>query len=216
MLCCSLLMSLTTFSQTKLISHKSHSGKSENFHKAMLFHNDLAFSDFGVAPQPIVKYAKLDTLKYISDSVSVMITSHFCDDLNTLRRIRRLKQTTDSLPSTIEQMNTEDQWSAGIDTLYNHPLFSKKESLDSIKKVLKENYYFKNNIDSVQFIGYSSVNKITIKENKKESIPPIYYSKTKPKTPIKVIGLFIISLLALIIGFMYYKIQSKKKILGKI
>jgi len=203
---------IIAFSQTKLIAHKSHSGKSKNFHTAMLFHSNLKSSDFGVGIEPTVEHAKLDTLKYISDSVSVMVTSYFCDDSYTLRR--RLKKKTDTLPSRFEQINTEEKWSAGTDTLYNHPLFSKKNALDSIKKILKENYNFKNNIDSVKFIGYNTINNTIINEKKEESLPPIFNSKRKTNLNLKVIGILIITLLALTIGLIFNKMHHKNKVVG--
>lgn len=123
-----------TFSQTKLISFKSHSGDRANFESALhknLF--DMGYSNFGVAPMRMVKYARLDSLVQLTDSTVVMITSNICKNLNG--------------PDS-------SLWSAGKDTLLHHPLFNLAHSEDSIKSELDEKYNFVNEADSVVFIGF--------------------------------------------------------------
>jgi len=190
------LINLNSFSQTKLIAHKSHSGTSATFHKAMLFDNNLATSDFGLPDDydnedelidlnsikraPI--YIKLDTLKYVSDSVSVMIKSFY--NKNNLTEVIKFNHSIS-------------------DTIYNHPLFTKKNALDSIKVLLKTTYNFKNNIDSVTFKGYNTVNKITIKENKKKGLTPtLSFTKTKTTRNIKAIGLSYLAYVFVVLGIM--------------
>ena len=181
------------YSQTKLIAHKSHSGNTNSFHRAMKYSIfNLEASNFGEAPSPFVNTAQLDTLKYVSDSVAVMITSN-C-------RKNRFTKKTDSL------------WTPGKDTIYNHPLFSKKNALDSIKRVLRETYYFENSIDSVVFIGYNNTIKTLDKRNKKNSLPPILNNNTRPPSNFKLIGLFTILILAIIIGLVYKKASSDKRV----
>ncbi|WP_196887294.1 hypothetical protein [Aureivirga sp. CE67] len=184
-------------SQTKLIAHKSHSGKASNFHKAMTNSTfDLTSSNFGAAPTPLVKYAKLDTLQYVSDTIVIMTTSNYCKNKIT---------------------NSTNLWNSGRDTLYNHPLFSKKNALDSIKQEIKKNYFFRNPVDSIVFIGYESVTNITNKNKQKEnSFPFLINKKTKPPVSPKLIGMSIILMISLIIAFTYYKINSNKKSFGKI
>jgi len=125
------------FAQTKLIAFKSHSGNMKNFSDAMgnnLF--DDGTSNYGQAPERYVKTAKLDSVKFISDTVSVMFTSECTVDY--YKRDTTL-------------------WKAGKDTVYNHPLFTKKHSLDSIKKVLKRDYYFRRTSHETKFIGYDNI-----------------------------------------------------------
>lgn len=193
-----LFKSQTCSAQTKLIAHKSHSGKTSDFHKAMKYtHSDFVSSNFGMAPRPTIKYAQLDTLRYISDSMVIMTTSNYC--INRYTDSSRL-------------------WSAGVDTLYNHPLFSKKNALDTIKKELKETYFFKNSVDSVVFMGYESIqksgteNKRDKTNEKEETYFPVILDKDG-LTPldIKSIGLSIILALALIIAFAYRSIHSPKR-----
>lgn len=136
-----LFMFLATASvaQTKLISHKSHSGSSASFKKALsanLF--NIGNSNFGMAPERFVRNSKLDTVKLLSPQVAVMVTSESChyEDYN-------------GRPSSNAGL-----WSAGTDTVYDHPLFNKKNSVQEIKRGLKNDYYFANNIDDVVFIGF--------------------------------------------------------------
>jgi len=123
--------------QTKWIAHKSHSGNAENFGlitPGSVFEDDG--SNFGRAPEPTVTMAQLDTVIRLSDRVAVMITSEYCQE-------RRLK--------------TEKRlWSAGRDTVQNHPLFCNNYSVSEIKRRLKRDYYFKNDVNSIIFIGFDT------------------------------------------------------------
>ncbi|MBC7863494.1 MAG: Hsp70 family protein, partial [Bacteroidia bacterium] len=53
---------------------------------------------------------------------------------------------------------TTSLWKPGKDTVYNHPVFSqnfsKYHSVDSLRKIIKKSYYFRNNADSIKFIGF--------------------------------------------------------------
>ena len=120
-------------SQTKLIFHKSHSGSGESFRLA--YGNadfDLENSNLGMAPERTVRTAALDSLILISDTMAVMVTSAVC---------RRPRQ------------QTESKWRAGKDTVYHHPLFSKKNSTAFIKSYLHEFYHFQNHVDSIIIIN---------------------------------------------------------------
>ncbi len=156
--------------QTKLISHKSHSGSKANFKTALdnkLF--DLPFSDFGEAPNPIIKMAKLDSLIYINDTAAVMVTSISCTN------------------TWIENADTTI-WKEGTDTVYHHPLFNLKYDLDSIKKNLRKQYYFRNDAKDIKFIGYDngeSMTKDEAKEIKKAEIESIKEQKRKLKEEYK-------------------------------
>jgi len=147
---------MISFSQTKLISHKSHSGSDSNFRIALeknLF--DIGDSNLGDVPYREVKNAQLDTVIYISKGKSVMKTSEYCKIENKYNRIN-------------EDKSLGNFWKKGTDTLLNHPLFSKKHSLDSIKNVLKQQFHFKNDIDKVIFIGFD--NKAEKKKKKKSGM----------------------------------------------
>ncbi|MDF2553233.1 MAG: cell wall anchor protein [Chryseobacterium sp.] len=139
-----LFWSYTLQSQTKLISYKSHSGDIKYFEKSIVEDSyNTNYSNLGMAPERFVTNSKLDSVIIIDGKKSVMVTSLFCKN-------RR-------------NGNTE-KWKAGRDTVYNHAIFS-SENIDSVKKILKKNYYFQNNIDSTVFLKYDS------KTKKYKSIP---------------------------------------------
>jgi hypothetical protein len=126
--------------QTKEIAFKSHSGTATNFKSILgneLFDTD---SDFGVAPVRTVKNAELDSVIFVSDSVAIMVTSDYCRHIDV----------------TTNQFETESLWKAGSKKVYNHPLFSKKHSLDSIKDVIRLKYNFRNPVEKTVFVGYDN------------------------------------------------------------
>jgi hypothetical protein len=132
--------------QTKIIAHKSHSGNTHNFSKAYqknLF--EMGHSNFGHQMQVTVKNALLDSLIFVNDTCQIMITSEVC------------RNKFGGEKSSV--------WKAGRDTVYNHPLFLKQHALDSIKTVLKNQYYFKNDIENTVFIGYSNSKPIINRSN---------------------------------------------------
>lgn len=108
------------------------------------------YSNLGIAPERFVTNSKLDSVIIIDGKKSVMVTSSFC------------KNTRNG--------NTE-KWKAGRDTVYNHAIFS-SENIDSVKNVLRKNYYFQNNIDSTVFLKYDS------KTKKYKSIPSKKFIKS--------------------------------------
>jgi hypothetical protein len=126
-----LTTSTISHAQTKKIAFKSHSGNMEEFHWALSGDNELEYSNFGMAPEPLVKEARLDSIIFICDSVAVIVTSEYC----RRNRSKRLSR-----------------WRAGSDTVTNHPVFSASLSDDSIRKILRTQYYFRGEIDSVQIV----------------------------------------------------------------
>lgn len=144
----------SSFAQTKKIAFKSHSGSDENF--AIALENNLfgmENSNFGHAPQREVKTAQLDSVIFISDSVAIMVTSEYCTRTDR---------------SGNKPVDDPKLWKAGQEKVYNHPLFSKKHSLDSIKTVLKEQYNFNNEIEKTVFVGYDNK-----KRKYKKNIEPV-------------------------------------------
>ncbi len=150
-----LLAGVTVFSQTKRIAFKSHSGSNANFRMALdnnLF--DMAGSDFGVAPQRTIKTAQLDSVIFVSDTMAILVTSQFCT----------LTDRDNDKP-----LGNPKLWKAGREFAYNHPLFSKRHSLDSIKQVIKKQYHFKNPVDKVVFIGFDNKKPKKKKRSKEQS-----------------------------------------------
>jgi hypothetical protein len=152
-----LFFSMSTFAQTKLIAHKSHSGSNATFSKALksvLF--DKGDSNLGMAPNPNIKYAVLDSVIIISDSQAVMVTSEYCKG-----------------PRYTKRDENPIEWKAGSDTVLHHPLFKKEHKLDSVREVVQSKYWFKPTADIV-FVGFdeqmkdSLVEKEMIKESTNE------------------------------------------------
>ncbi len=137
--------------QTKLIAHKSHSGSIATFETALRYSFfGLGSSNFGAAPTPIVTDSKLDSVIFLSDKRAVMITSNYCTNKRTSK---------------------SELWSAGRDTVLDHPLFSKKHRLDSIKGILQQNYFFRNPVENVVFIGFDN------KPSPSSFVPDILFGK---------------------------------------
>lgn len=131
-----LILSLFAFeasAQTKLIAHKRYGGTSANF-------KDEWFTDpsnFGMAPERLVRNSRLDSVILISDKVAVMVTSEVC--------IR------DNWDDTRVD---ESVWKPGKDTVYNHVLFNGKNNEEDIREVLTQDYYFQNESKSVVLVGF--------------------------------------------------------------
>lgn len=180
-----LFSGLSTVAQTKLIAHKSHSGKSKT-----LFINPKGESNFGMAPERFVRNSKLDSVILISDKVAIMVTSEHChsEDFNGRDKSR------------------SNLWSAGKDTVYEHDLFNSSKSVDEIRKTLKEDYFFANPIETVVFIGFDGKYPIAKTEPKtkikaKEIKPEIYQEELEEEPRRKkdsIFSLFILSLLSMI------------------
>lgn len=183
------MVSVVCFSQTKLISHKSHSGSDAEFRVALenkLF--DIENSNLGQAPNRYERNAVLDSVIYISEEKAILVTSQFCvesdrDDYKIL---------------------SNKKWSAGKETVYHHTLFSKNHSLDSIKAVLKSQYSFRNDIDKVVFVGYD--NQIEKPKKKKKSVIPVS-DFTIPSKPILIL---LLVLLSSVVAFFVWKTSEFK------
>ena len=149
------LFSTCLLAQTKEIAFKSHSGNMKNF-KSVLDNGEIFDTDnsnFGLpAPRDESSY-KLDSVIYLSDSVSVMVTSEY-------RRPYNKPKVTPKL------------YKRGKDTVYNNPLFKRQYSLDSIKNELNKNGNYINPINKVIFVGFD--NKKTKSKTKENIIIPSF------------------------------------------
>lgn len=138
--------------QTKVIAHKSISGNNASFANLYIKGaSELDESNFGEAPRIEIprSVSRLDTVIFLSNSKSIMVTT------------------------CVGKNRYSPWWTPGSDTVFNHPLFGKKHSLDSIKQVLKSQYRFANDIDSVVFIGYDNrgYNHKHRKKQQKNAVP---------------------------------------------
>lgn len=150
-----LLCSSNIQSQTKLISYKSHSGDMKYFEKSMVEDSyNTNYSNLGVRPERYVTNSKLDSVIIIDDKKSIIVTSAFC-------KTRR--------------SDSPEKWRPGRDTVYNHAIFS-NDNIDNLKKELKENYNFQNDIDSTVFLKY---------DKKTKTYKPISTKKIIKKAEVK-------------------------------
>lgn len=171
-----LLLAIGTQAQTKVIAHKSISGSNASFaYSYTKGTSELDGSNFGMAPRQRVDFRntsrpQLDTVIFLSKTRAVMITS--CEAYK--------KDGKSYTPSPL--------WRPGRDTVFNHPLFSKNHSLDSIKDVLKSEYSFVNDIETTVFLGYDNDKQQMRgwqkerRRNKKNALPfiPLLDQKTPP------------------------------------
>jgi hypothetical protein len=136
-----LLLSVTSTSllaQTKEIAFKSHSGDMKYFN--ITINNELFDNEdggYGLPAPTKIKTIKLDTVFYVSDTVSVIV----------IREFQR---------NEFQANNAEKLVRTGKDTLYHDALLGRKHSLDSIKTELIKLGYYSNPIPSVVFIGYDN------------------------------------------------------------
>ncbi|MBK8953483.1 MAG: hypothetical protein IPM85_15690 [Chitinophagaceae bacterium] len=100
----------------------------------------------------------MDSVIYVSDGMAIMVTSEYCT---------RVDRTTE------KPLSDPKLWKAGRDSVFNHPLFSRNHSLDSIKKVLKEQYHFMKPAEKVVFVGYDNKKKKYKTKTKKSAIIPV-------------------------------------------
>ncbi|MCT2563286.1 hypothetical protein [Chryseobacterium herbae] len=130
------LISISIFSQTKLIAFKSHSGHSADFNTAVsknLF--DANFSNLGDS-RPFYEKMKLDSVIILEDGESVLVTRS----------------------AGILFNDKKEEWQPGRKVVHNRALFAKK-NIDSVKTVLKNNYQFVNDMDSVVVVKYNKQDK---------------------------------------------------------
>lgn len=174
------VLSGNLYSQTKLISYKSHSGDMKYFEKSIVENSHTTnYSNLGVAPERYVINSKLDSVIIIDEHKSVIVTSTFC--------------------KTRRNENPE-RWKPGRDTVYHHSVFS-SQNIDSVKNVLRRNYHFQNDIDSTVFLKY---------DKKTKQYQPISSKKAIKKAEIKglnsqeeMLSYFILSAAVLAFVFVY-------------
>jgi hypothetical protein len=156
------LLPFFSISQTKLISHKSHSGTKKTWQQAFNNpSNSIHLSNLGVGPTPEVRFSRLDSLKVIRPNVVVMITSNHCQD---------------GIYRNNDRNNNSHLWSAGADTVYNHPDFNSDKSIEEIKLAIGSRYYFANSAETVAFVGYDKKPISTEQKSKRKSL----FKKKKP------------------------------------
>ncbi len=151
-----ILFSGTCLAQTRVINHKSHSGKSADFINSYLTSN----SNFGMAPQRLVRNSKLDSLILIDEKTVIMVTTESCHYEEFDRSGRSVSHL----------------WKAGRDTVIEHDVFNGKNSTAEIRKIIKQKYFFANPADSIVFIGFNEPQQ---QELPKQASPEIHPKKKR-------------------------------------
>lgn len=167
-----LAISTFSFSQTDIIEMRSRSASLERYeHNVKSISSYHVPSNFGAAPTMRVQTAVLDSVKSISDSVTVMYTSNYCARLPRTRELveqERNKQHGRGPEKIYQAQGIGNLWEPGADTIVNHPLFANVHSLDSVKEVIDNDYYFNLPSDSITFIGFDNANSESTKKSKEE------------------------------------------------
>ncbi len=198
------LLVYSVMAQTKLISHKSHSGTNASF--------KISYSGLGLgeAPREFVQTAVLDSVIYVSESTSIMVTSEYC---------KTFPRNYKGEPTAEQRLEGATLWKAGRDTLHYHDLFSKKHKLDSIKAVIDGMYYFNNSSDKVVFVGYDNkVPEKKVKKKKKSEILPVIIQDTQqpPFDYTLLLSVGAIALFSILTGVLSWKLYQAKLMLQKI
>lgn len=178
------LLSITTCSlgQTDIIEMKSRNASLKKYKRT--FHssdNDHALTNFGMAPMPEIRTAVLDSVKAISDSVSVVYTSNYCSrgyqplDVELFIDSNEVQREVEKPTRIYPKPRVGRLWKPGADTVTNHPIFTKRHSLDSVKEVIDRSYHFNLPSDSIRFIGFDNASKIM----NEDSVQPVKHKRQK-------------------------------------
>ena len=186
-----LTIALTTFAflsfaQTDIIEMRSRNASLKKYERTVKSdRSDHVASNFGMAPTRIVTNAVLDSVKCISDTVAIMYTSNYCTR-GYHPRLEPVQFDPNQQPSETQKPERVygnprigNLWQPGADTVVNHPLFTRNNSLDSVKQVIDASYNFNLPSDSIEFIGFEkaevfsnekSNDKVKRKRQKKNSV----------------------------------------------
>ncbi len=132
------------YSQTKSIAYKRHNNSRNHLSMAFMEPN----SNLGAAPEKWVRNSELKKVIFINDTTQAMVTEDKCVDLYK------------NSPSS--------QWRAGTDTVQKHPVFSSGISVDSMRTILKAEYYFANDMKEVEFVDFEKRDEVQSQEIQNE------------------------------------------------
>ena len=156
------LISFSSYAQTKLIAHKSRGGSDATFTKALQNDRQLENSNYGQAPAEFVFNANLDSVIFINDSMTVMVTS-FADNAYRGSNIVEL-----NFCSTFIGEEGIQTWSPGRDTVLWHEVFSNPISIHEMQELLDERYFFENKAEHIKFINFPERGSIPEREKRNE------------------------------------------------
>ena len=192
------------FSQTKLISHKSHSGSNENFRVSVeenLF--DIGDSNFGkITNEYTENYEKIDTIIKISNTKIVRVKSNY---YQVFERIDKSKV------GKLEYLNTVRD----TITVENANLIS-NDKLKTLAKTERKNIKTidTNKVIIVNFKEKSlkEIKQEKRKAKKKKAILPIVESK--PNFPSKPLLIFTLISLTSLVAFFTWKTTNYKTLVS--
>lgn len=150
--------------QTKEIAFKSHSGNMKDFKTSL--NQQLCENEdggFGLPAPTKVKSYRLDSVFYVSDTVSVIVIREYQrqerDPIGAAKLVRVSK-----------------------DTLYRDSLLGHRHSLDSIKTVLGRLGYYVNPVNEIVFVGYDEK---PVKKNKRKNnvLIPVSFDNGSGNSP---------------------------------
>ncbi|MDG1331885.1 MAG: hypothetical protein P8P74_06125 [Crocinitomicaceae bacterium] len=166
-------ISSLSFAQTDIIEMRSRGASLESYeHNVSASSSYHVPSNFGAAPTMLVRSAVLDSVKSISDSITVMYTSNYCGRLPRTRDLmeqERNRQNGQGPEKIYQAKGIGELWEPGADTIVHHPLFRNVHSLDSVKEVIDKDYYFNLPSDSITFIGFDN-SQGSVKKDSKQRI----------------------------------------------
>jgi hypothetical protein len=182
--------------QTKLISHKSHSGSNETF--ALAVENDLfdiVESNFG---NPIMTrdYKKLDSVIYLSENKVIRVTSEYTKRFRTTDR---------------EECTKPELIKIRKDTVVIKPKSVRKGL--TIKELKTNSEFLKTYNDTAQTVynGFDDKSKKEKTKKKKSFVP--FTTSNKPNFPSYLLTIAVLSLLSVLVYYLSLKIKSRRMIL---
>jgi hypothetical protein len=181
-------IAISGVAQTRLISHKSHSGSTATFSTALensLF--DIGASNFG-EPSSERRFT-IDSIILQPDNSAVVVSS----EKNVW----------------VTASQSKIGFRPGRDTLYNHPLLSKQHAIDSIKRQL---WFEANNI---KFVNYDNIKPQAVKkeEPKKNTFFAVPSGDDNfPAKPMLVFAVTLLSGLIAFVSYYFYKVKNTRAI----
>ncbi len=188
----------TLHAQTREIAFESHGGSPD--HYALIDRDEITGAEdagYGLPVPEMVKTYKLDSVVFISESVSVIYKKEY------------------------SRLKTDPKDSARftkivVDSLFNDPLFSRQHALDSIRSVIKKQGYYMNaaNLKKVVFRGYDNTLPLKKPQLTQHSVP-LVITVDRPQDPPpfdgKVIGILsLIFMLALLGGWLSWRFYQPR------
>jgi hypothetical protein len=138
-----LLTGITSFSQTKIIAFKSHGGSAADFAAEFHGHFELLVGNLGLGTQQMTPQANLPEVDLASSKNKRLDSVRYFNDKLTVCYIAQYNK-------------SAKKWNYGTDSVKNDAHFEKTNPLSSVKTYMRSNYYFKNNIYHVKFVGFDS------------------------------------------------------------